>query len=307
MSPGIMEPPGVTPLRGLEKPLARRNCPAMANELIETRILGKPLFHPFKLLSVVDYPPGCGVGVPHKHDFFHVLSVVSGEFKLWDRRGQGVVIRPGGFLIVPPEWEHSWRIDERCLALQICFSPFLAEEYGELFQLFGDIQAEWRLISLGRELFEVFFKKIEAEFDSSQPGSSVLMHSFLMELFAVALRTHCGGEEDINGVKGNDWAVMRRALDYIQRRYRGRISVKDLAANSYLGESRFFQVFKKYAGVSPLNYVAKFRMEKAKALLTCSHMSVSQVADFLGYESIHYFSRAYKRHYGVPPSKDQPK
>ena len=274
------------------------------NHKIATRIPEKLLFPPFRLLSLVDYPPDCGENICHKHAFFHVLSVLSGEFKLWDKKGHEMVIRPGDFLVVPPEWPHSWRIEEGCRAFQICFMPFLMEDYGELFLLFGDIKSEWQMVHLGKEILNDMFEKIEMEFDSKKPAGSILIHSYLLELFSLALRKHCGDDTDMSAAGTNDRVVAGRALNYIRNHYRERIVVKDLARNSYLSESRFFQIFRKYTGTSPVKYICRLRMEKAKVLISSSHMSISQIADYLGYKSIHYFSRAYKKYYKVPPSKD---
>lgn len=275
------------------------------NHKIATRIPEKLLFSPFKFISVVDYPPDSGEKTHHKHDFFQIIASLSGEFELWDKHGGGVVVRPGCFLIIPPEWPHAWRIENGCKAFQVSFFPFLAEEHGELFLLFGDIKSEWRMFDLGIDILNDFFKKIESEFDSKKPAGSALIHSYLIELFAFVLRKYCDEEVGINGTRNIDMAALKKTLNYMRDNYRRRITVKELAANSYLGESRFFQIFKKYTGSSPLNYLNKLRMEKAKALVIFSHMSISQIADYLGYESVHYFSRAYKKYYDTPPSEDR--
>lgn len=51
-----------------------------------------------------------------------------------------------------------------------------------------------------------------------------------------------------------------------------------------------------------MKYLAAHRLERAKTLLAYSDMSVTEVAEHLGFGSIHYFSRAFKRHHGVEPS-----
>jgi AraC-like DNA-binding protein len=128
-----------------------------------------------------------------------------------------------------------------------------------------------------------------------------MLHSYLTELFATAMRAASSAPPE----RGNEMAVIRRTLDYVSRHYRERITVRELAAKSFISESRLFQIFRKHSGEPPLKHALKLRMEKAKTLLAISNMSVSQIADYLGYESVHYFSRAYKKHYKAPPSAER--
>jgi AraC-like DNA-binding protein len=116
------------------------------------------------------------------------------------------------------------------------------------------------------------------------------------------MRIYFGEGEKLDQARGNDRLVVRKTLKYIQHHYRERITMKKLARNSFLGESRFYQIFKKHMGTSPNEYLCRYRMEKARILLSSSYMSVSQIAEYLGYNSIHYFSRSYRRYYDSTPS-----
>ena len=56
-------------------------------------------------------------------------------------------------------------------------------------------------------------------------------------------------------------------------------------------------------GVSPIVYVHRLRIEKAKELLKSDYGTLSDMAQSLGYPSIYDFSRDFKKHTGVAPSK----
>ena len=58
---------------------------------------------------------------------------------------------------------------------------------------------------------------------------------------------------------------------------------------------------RRATGTSPLQRVRTIRMEESRALLMCSDLNVSQVAEYLGYLRVHELSRDFKRYFGVPP------
>lgn len=93
------------------------------------------------------------------------------------------------------------------------------------------------------------------------------------------------------------------AIEYISRNYTGRITNDDLAATAGLSTVYFRKLFTSTIGLSPIAYVQKLRIEKAKELLQTDYGNLSDVALWLGYSSLYDFSRAFKKHTGIPPSK----
>jgi transcriptional regulator GlxA family with amidase domain len=70
-----------------------------------------------------------------------------------------------------------------------------------------------------------------------------------------------------------------------------------------LSRAQFTRRFIAHAGMSPARYLIRARIDRARQLLTETNMSVTQVAQTLGYPDIAYFSRQYKRHTGHPPGR----
>lgn len=262
----------------------------------------KFLFPPFQLVSWVSYSPRCG-GSYHTHEMFQELIVISGTFHLADPHANKMSIVPGEVLVIPPRKPHTWVSGENgCEALQLIHSPMLLENYGDLSILFGNVDADWQKIKIDRENVAEISNRLKAECKINRPADSVLIYTYLLEIFSLILRNFCR-EKGIPSRASQGEAAVKRALNYIQNQYRGKISLGQLARNSYLSVSRFSEVFRKYTGCAPLKYINKFRMEKASSLLSYSHMSTGQVAEYLGFESIHYFSRAFKKTFGYSPSK----
>ena len=56
-------------------------------------------------------------------------------------------------------------------------------------------------------------------------------------------------------------------------------------------------------GDSPINYLIRIRLSKAKELLESSKLSVKEISEAVGYKDPYYFSKLYKKYYGKSPSK----
>jgi AraC-like DNA-binding protein len=93
-----------------------------------------------------------------------------------------------------------------------------------------------------------------------------------------------------------------KALAAFHRRPAEPWSVEAMAAVASLSRSAFSERFAEVVGTSPARYVARWRMHLASAWLRKERLSVSDVAQRLGYDSEASFSRAFKRSVGVPPS-----
>lgn len=93
------------------------------------------------------------------------------------------------------------------------------------------------------------------------------------------------------------------ALEYIGSHLDQRISVGKLAALSYLSIGRFHAAFRDYTGRTPGQYVTELRMQRASALLQETAWSVARVAAAVGYSSQAAFTHAFKRHFGLSPSR----
>ncbi len=89
---------------------------------------------------------------------------------------------------------------------------------------------------------------------------------------------------------------------YIEQNLDRNITLEELAARVNLNKTYFVKRFKIMWGISPMKFIGNLRIEKAKQLLLKGNLSVQQIADAAGFNSLHYFSRAFKQSEGVSPS-----
>jgi AraC-like DNA-binding protein len=80
------------------------------------------------------------------------------------------------------------------------------------------------------------------------------------------------------------------------------ISVEEIANRLNLDRTYFSVIFKKKVGISPKQYLLKYRMNIATTLLA-DNLSVSVVARSVGYSDLYIFSKMFKRHFGVSPTE----
>lgn len=77
--------------------------------------------------------------------------------------------------------------------------------------------------------------------------------------------------------------------------------IAELARTAGYSPAHFARVFKEIIGIGPQAYVIRARIDRAKQLLVESSLSISQIADVLGYENLYFFSRQFKSKTGSTP------
>lgn len=94
-----------------------------------------------------------------------------------------------------------------------------------------------------------------------------------------------------------------QAVDYIQTNYSRKISLTSVSDHVGLSSSYLCRIFKEETGLSMNTYINNLRMSKAGELLSDKDSYIKEVAISVGFEDQLYFSRLFKRYYGVTPSE----
>lgn len=81
------------------------------------------------------------------------------------------------------------------------------------------------------------------------------------------------------------------------------LSIEDLAKDMAMSHTLFYEKINKLVGMPPASLVRNCRMKRAKELLLEGRHSVSEIASLCGFADAKYFSTAFKKFYGCPPSK----
>lgn len=104
-------------------------------------------------------------------------------------------------------------------------------------------------------------------------------------------------------VHGGAFSQVARALKILQSDYAAKLDVEKLASTARMSASAFHRAFKEITSDSPMQYLKKVRLTKAKALMVQENMKAYIAADKVGYESSSQFSREFKRYFGQSPAE----
>jgi len=136
-----------------------------------------------------------------------------------------------------------------------------------------------------------------------QSVESVLMSKALLyELLALltGLLRHTGGRGKLNPLQTQYVEAAKRIIeDGVTRRF----SLDEIARAIGVSKYHLSRLFQLRYGMSPGEYHTQLRMRKAVSLLSMGHLSIGEIADQLGYGSVHSFSKAFKQHWGTNPSE----
>lgn len=91
------------------------------------------------------------------------------------------------------------------------------------------------------------------------------------------------------------------AIEYISKNYNRQIKNDDLALLTEMSTVYFRKLFTEVFHVSPIAYVHKLRIKKAKEMLKSDYGSITDIAYSLGYNDVYEFSKAFKKHVGISP------
>lgn len=95
--------------------------------------------------------------------------------------------------------------------------------------------------------------------------------------------------------------LVRLAMAYIHEHYAEAISRESLARRLGMHEDYLTQCFRKELGMTPIDYLNRYRVNQAKALLTEGAQSITEIALAVGFTDSGYFSRVFRQKVGVSP------
>ncbi len=93
-----------------------------------------------------------------------------------------------------------------------------------------------------------------------------------------------------------------RAVRYLQDHFEAPVDIPTLAGEVNMSSSAFHHTFKRVTSLSPIQYLKRFRLHQARALMVQQGLGAADAAFSVGYGSPSQFSREFRRQFGNPPS-----
>lgn len=142
------------------------------------------------------------------------------------------------------------------------------------------------------------------EANSERQGKNIVLHRLADILFIQVIRTWLAAPTS----KAQGWLAglldpqIATALAEIHRNPAHHWTVEQLATQAAMSRSAFAARFSTLIGVSPIEYLTRWRMQLASRLLKQVNLSIEAIAERVGYNSEVAFSRAFKRVFAVSPA-----
>lgn len=120
---------------------------------------------------------------------------------------------------------------------------------------------------------------------------------------AAVLASAIPEENRASASAGQEPLALSRALEYVERNYRGKVTSAKAASLCNLTTFQFSRTFKETYGLTFQEYVIRFRIREAGRLLRNPNAQVSEVAMLVGFNDPSYFTKVFRRYTGVAPSR----
>lgn len=243
----------------------------------------------------------------HWHPDLEIYYVEEGAYEFYI--GQTVIsLHNGDMCIISPGTEHSIQSKSqkaRFYSIGIT-TRLLSLDEGHFFQTSF-------LEPLGQGLLEFdpvvhptdrdynsFYVPVEQIVQSSEQKDKVTMYGSAVSICCALIRRSTLKTEKPEGFSKEHDAVQQCIL-YMQKNYMNKITLEQLAELSNLHPNYLCALFRKYTGASPMTYLSKIRLQRARKLLRETEFNVRQVAERTGYNSASFFSKRFKAVMGVSP------
>lgn len=232
---------------------------------------------------------------PAVRDHYLIHCIVSGHGTFATKGKQYTLATGDGFVVVP-ERIVSYAAD-RNDPWEYCWVGFNGADAKRLMEQTG---------LLGREpVFHSNDKKLEklladiCNLTASDPGSETRMEAALLKFLAELMDRF--GKPSVP--HGNGYEYVQKAIKYIDYNYSMNIGIGDVAASAGVSRSHLYRLFVRHISIPPNEYLVRYRVNKAAALLETGKLTVGETAYSTGFSDQLYFSRVFKKYMGMPPSR----
>lgn len=157
-----------------------------------------------------------------------------------------------------------------------------------------DIRNNGRILALFQEL-TILYK--DAAFTSR-----IREKSILLEIIAGFL-TEANMNIRLVPGRAGDMERLNRIEQFIENHLSEPVTLEQIAKHVHLHPNYLVRYFNKHFAVSPLKYLNRKRMQKAKSLLGTTSLTVKEVAERVGYPDTNHFAKAFRRESSCSPTE----
>ena len=233
---------------------------------------------------------------PAVRDHYLIHYVLSGKETFQDgseqytlHAGDGFLVQPSRLVTYSADSEDPW---------EYCWVGFNGTD-AQRFLSFTDLSADSPVFHYDKD--DRIQKQLEAIVDAvgSDAIHEARMTAGLLEFLATLIEEFGSSTPR----KSSSYEYVQKSIRFIEFNYSRDINIDDIASNAGISRSHLYRLFMQYVSMPPNEYLIRFRINKAAALLRCDHLTVGEAAYSTGFSDQLYFSRVFKKYKGIPPSR----
>ena len=270
----------------------------MYNQLVQSS-LGNENIH----ISSGTVAPMKNVSFPHYHDEIEILVVRAGVLYI-TINGAEYAIKDNSIIVISPRIPHATCTKAEgcyCELIQFRLENYLGDNMnvGKYFNRF--IQSSempfslFKSCAISRVITELF-----TEYEKKQTEYEMVIRSQLIQIIALLMR---GGILPDSIKYSEPIAKLLPSIAYIEEHYTEKITLEQIAAIQRLAPSYFCRLFKRASGTGFIEYLNFVRICKSERLLSDTDKSILEISFELGFSSVSYFNRLFKRYKNATPSE----
>lgn len=243
----------------------------------------------------------------HSHDFAEITYILSGRGQYYIE-GNLYDVAAGDLIMCNPGIKHHNIVTSQTEPTVECFIGFTDFAFLDMPKNSIILKNNSPIMRTGSELKHRISKlcyAMLAENDTNQVGKYFMLKSHLIQIMLLLMRELVEpqpAQEGCNFESHYKNYAVNQIVNYLDEHCNEKISLDRIAKNMYLSPVYISKIFKEETGESPINYLIKIRLEKAKSMLESDEpVSIKKIATSVGYDDAYHFSKLFKKYYGVSP------
>ena len=250
----------------------------------------------------------------HTHEQIQLLYCIRGEFSYEFRNHAPVVLTAGHFIAIPAHMAHrhlqaidpaGHRVEmliRTRLSGKSAFGVFPPAQVARL--VAGLARRACTPVPCSRELSALFLELDELAARGGKhrhtPDELALARTLsclILQRCTPSSRVQPEPPESSNGTR-----LMNEAVDWLKAHAAERVRLNRLVSYMGYSRSRLFELFRRHTGLTPADWLMRYRIKAARRRLETTRDPVAQVAADCGFSSAQYFNDVFRRQTGVTPS-----
>lgn len=145
----------------------------------------------------------------------------------------------------------------------------------------------------------------EMQPNTEYPTGTKQLLKIYLEQFLIHLVQRYSAEEVPEHLSGKQdtTEVFKRVSSYMEDHINQHLTIEQICWDNMIGRTKLQKIFHAEVGIGIIDYFSKLKIDAAKHMIRDGKLNFSQISEQLGYSSIHYFSRQFKKITGMSPSE----